>query len=388
MAQEPVIRIWPGSSSFSPGDTPYGYFDSDASFILDVDKFAIWAARRLGYPITDIELQDVNFYAAFEQAVADYSSYVNAFNARDNLLALRGQPTASINLENQYIEPTLQGIFKLSEAYGTEVGYGGPQKHYTGSINLVSGQQVYDLDEGTVTVERGDFTTDNFTIRKVFIDSYSPLAKYLDPISAGGIGMQSFLSEFGWANMSTQYTLMPLHFDLLRVQGLEMHEQIRKAGHGFHLAGNRIRIFPIPEDTSKLFFTYTLDSDILGTSNSGSSTGLITDYSNIPYNNKSYSAINSIGHNWIKRYALALAREMLGLVRSKYSSLPMTLDNEISLNGGELLDAAQQEKEQLVTELNESLEGMSKQAQLERQQAETEALTTAMQKLPLKIYVK
>lgn len=386
MSQEPIIQIWPGSSSFSPGDTPFGYFDTDSKFILEADRFAKWAARSLGYPITDIELTAENFYAAFEQAVADYSSYVNSFNARDNILALSGLPTASLELEEQHISPTLHGLFKLSEAYGAEVGIGGKLKFYTGSINLTAGKQVYDLDNSSnINVEKGDFTKDTFTIRRIFVDAASPLANYISPVGASSLGLDVFLNQFGWDNT---YTLMPLHYDLMRMQAIEMHQQIRKSSHGFHLAGNRIRIFPIPTANSKLFFQYTLDSENLSEAQNSAGRGLITDHSNIPYHNKTYTYINDIGKNWIRRYALALVKEMLGWVRSKYSSIPMTIDSEVTLNGADLISSAQSDKDNLITQLNEILEGMSRQAQLERAMAETDALSAAMAKLPLKIYVK
>jgi len=61
--------IWPGSSSFSVGSTPFGFFDSDAVFQQHADKFAKSAAQQIGYPIIDIELKDINFYTALESAV-------------------------------------------------------------------------------------------------------------------------------------------------------------------------------------------------------------------------------------------------------------------------------------------------------------------------------
>jgi hypothetical protein len=84
------IPIWPGSSSFFPDMTPFGYYDNDYEFQQDADKVASWCAKRLGYPIVDIELQDINFYACFEEAVTEYSSQVNQFNIRENLLNLKG----------------------------------------------------------------------------------------------------------------------------------------------------------------------------------------------------------------------------------------------------------------------------------------------------------
>lgn len=389
MAQEPVIQIWTGESNFSPGDTPYGFFDTDPQFILDVDKFAKWSARKLGYPIVDIELVSENFYAAYEQAVADYSSFVNEFQARDNLISLSGMPTGSLRLEQQYIKPTLTGMFKLSEAYATEIGISGNLVHYTGSINIVPNQQVYSLKNPIEsTLEKGDFNTDNFTIRRVFIESLDMTARYnsgngLLPVSEFGL-----LNEFGWADMAMTYTLMPLNYDLQKLQAVEMSNQIRGSQYGFHLTADRIRIFPIPRKSMKIWFNYTLDDENIDLENGNVQTGLISDYSNIPYHNKLYTNINDIGKNWIRKYAHALVMEMLGFVRSKYDSIPMTLDTEISLNGQDLLSQAQNDKDSLVQELRETLEGMSRQALLERQMSETDALAATMAKLPLKIYVK
>lgn len=389
MAQEPIIRIWPGSGSFCPGEsTPFGYFDTDPHFIRDADKVAVWCARRLGYPITDIELTADNFYAAFEEAVLEYSSLVNAFNARDNMLSLSGLPTQSLDLTNQYIQPTLNGVFKLAKQYGTDVGAGGTQTWYTGSIDLKKNTQVYELDSNSVNIEKGDFTSDAFTIRKIFHDDTSPLARFIDPIGYSGVANQDFLNQFGWGNFGIQYTLMPLHYDLMRMQGIEMHEQIRKSGYSFQLTANRLRIFPIPEADSKLFFQYTLDKESLSGAESGEGTGLISDYSNIPFGVKRYRYINEIGKNWIRRYTLALSKEMLGLIRGKYSEIPMTVDNTVTLNGADLVGAAQAEIEALVTEMKETLEGMSRQAQLERKQAENAAMSQQMLAVPLKIYVK
>ena len=118
---------------------------------------------------------------------------------------------------------------------------------------------------------------------------------------------------------------------------------------------------------------------------SGSS-DVISDYSNVPYDNMEYKFINDVGKQWIRKYTLALAKEMLGYIRGKYSSLPIP-NAEITLNGSDLISAAQTEKEGLITELKEILDTMSRQAQLERKQAEADALQQQMNKIPLKIYI-
>ena len=94
------IPIWPGSSSFHPGDTPFGFYDNDPEFQIDADKFSTFAARRLGYPIVDVELQDLNFYAAFEEAVTIYANELYGFKIRDNYLTLEGADASTMDIEN------------------------------------------------------------------------------------------------------------------------------------------------------------------------------------------------------------------------------------------------------------------------------------------------
>ena len=118
------IPIWAGSSSFFPGDTPFGLYDNDVKFQSDIDKVTDWCAKRLGYPITDIELQPVNFFACFEEAVAEYGAQVNTYNIRDNMLNLYGSATGS-NLSGQKVSANFGGLIELAEEYGTEAGSGG-----------------------------------------------------------------------------------------------------------------------------------------------------------------------------------------------------------------------------------------------------------------------
>ena len=142
MAQQP---IWPGSGSAVSGSTPFGLYDNDSEFQTEAPKFATWCARRLGYPIMSVELQDVQFYACLEESITEYSAQVNQFNIVDNLLTLKGQPTGS-NFTHKNVTPTLGRQVRLAEQYGTEAGVGGSVDIKKGSINVVSGSQEYDLN--------------------------------------------------------------------------------------------------------------------------------------------------------------------------------------------------------------------------------------------------
>lgn len=385
----PNIEIWQGSGSFFPLTfTPFGFYDNDPEFQCDAEAIAKWAALRLGFPVMDVELNEVNFYSAFEEAVNEYGAQLNYYQARDQLLNLQGQPTGSVNLSQKFIPQTLRGVFKLAKAYGTEVGAGGTQTYYTGSVTLSPNKQIYDLIRDAV-IETGSFATDQFVIRRIYHENTPALSRLLDPTLGSGFGSQEMMSQFGWSSYSVpgNYLLMPLYHDVLRMQAVEFNDLIRKSGYTFQLTGNRLRIFPIPTDTVKLWFTYTLDRDGSPAYNSDDLSGKISDISNIPYQNITYRFINEIGKQWIRRYTLALVTETLGYIRNKLASIPIP-DGEVTLNGAELKSAGKEKQDALLTELKETLDSMSFQAQLERQTAVAENLQTQLKFVPLKIYIK
>jgi hypothetical protein len=386
MAQN--VLIWPGSSSFFSGDTPFGLYDSDTHFQQDAEKVAIWCAKRMGYPINDIELQATNFFACFEEAVSEYGSQLNTYNIRDNMMNLYGAQTGS-NLTGKKVSPNLGGLIELTEEYGVEAGSGGNVTYYTGSISISKNKQIYDLtDSSAISLEAGTPGTDAIEIKKLFHQAPPAIVKYFDPMVGTGLGSQQMMETFGFGGMSpgVSFMMMPLYADMLRLQAIEFNDQIRRSAYSFEVSNNRIKFFPIPtgENFTKVYFEYILKSD--RSNPLKSNIGSISDFSNVPYNNVIYKNVNDVGKQWMRKYALALAKEMLGFIRGKYSSIPIP-NAEVTLNGSDLLSAGQTEKEALITELKDTLDTMSRQAQLERKQAESDALLQQMNKIPLKIYI-
>lgn len=386
MAQN--ISIWPGSSSFFSGDTPFGLYDSDIQFQSDADKVADWCAKRMGYPINDIELQPINFFTCFEEAVSEYGAQLNTYNIRDNMLNLYGASTSS-NLTGKKVSANFGGLIELAEEYGVEAGSGGNVTYYTGSITIKANKQIYDLtDPNLISLEAGTPGTDAIEIKRLFHEPPPAIVRFFDPMAGTGMAHQNLMSGFGFGGMSpgVSFMMMPLYADILRVQGIEFNDQIRKSAYSFEMSNNRIKVFPIPNGVTftKIWFNYIKKAD--RSNPLKGNTGTISDYSNVPYSNIVYSNINDVAKQWIRKYALALAKEMLGFIRGKYSSIPIP-NAEITLNGSDLLSAGQTEKEALLTELKETLDTMSRQAQLERKQAESDSLLQQMNKIPLKIYI-
>ena len=176
------IPIWPGSASFFPGDTPFGLYDNDTTFQGDVEKTAVWCAKRMGYPIVDIELQQENFFACFEEAISEYNSQVNRYNIKENLLTLQGNSTSS-NFSGKDVQGTgLNKLILLSKEYGTEAGVGGDVSWYTGSITTQKSVQVYDLADSTVaSYESGTPGTDTIELKRVFHQASPAMTRFFDP---------------------------------------------------------------------------------------------------------------------------------------------------------------------------------------------------------------
>ena len=381
-----AVAIWEGSSSFSSGDTPYGFYDTDNEFTSSADKFADWAARRLGYPIVDIEMQSGSFYACFEEATTEYSAQVNQFNIRDNMLHLQGNATGS-NISGKRITPTLGRTVFLSQQYGTEAGAGGYVDWKKGSIDVVSGSQEYNLNALWATVSESGASIE---VKKVYHDAPAAVQKYFDPYATTGYGTANFIDGFGFGQFSpaVSFVLMPVFEDLLRMQAIEFNDQIRKSSYSFTLVNNKLRLFPNPTTNYKLYFDYILTSERDNTliTPAGGSSDVISDYSNVPYDNMQYKFINDVGQQWIRKYGLALCKELLGTVRSKFGSVPIP-NAEVTLDGDTLRSEATTEKEALVAELRETLEQTSRKVLLEADSEESTRLQEKLNKVPLNIYI-
>jgi hypothetical protein len=379
------IPIWPGSSSFTTGSTPFGTFDSDVRFQADIDAFADWCAKRLGYPIVDVELQDVNFYACFEESIYEYSYNVNQFNIQQNLLSIMGTPTNN-NLTHEHISTNMGGLIQLATEYGSETFTNGNVNFYSASIDISTDRQTYNLD----TLIRDVYKpTGSIEIKKVH--HYAPPAslRFYDPY----LGNQAMLDTFGFGAYSTgvSFMLMPMYADLLRVQAIEFNDMMRKSSYSFELVNNNLKIFPRPVRDFKLWIEYIVKEErsnpLKYQPMSGSGVpGLVSDMSNAPYDYMVYSNINSVGHSWIYNYGLALAKEMLGYVRGKYGSIPIP-NGETTLNASDLLSAASTEKQALVEQLRTMLDTMTRSKLLEAKRLEVESLGVSLNATPLKIYI-
>jgi|TARA_B100000287_G_scaffold145340_1_gene137168 hypothetical protein len=385
MAQE---AIWPGSGSAITtvsNSTPFALYDTDTTFQTDGPKFAKWCAQRLGYPITAVELQDSQFYACFEESITEYSAQVNQFNIRDNLLNLKGQETSS-NFTHKRVKSTLSEVVFISEEYGQEAGVGGTVDFKRTAVTLNSGSQDYDLNALIGNASHSAA----IEVKRVYYEANPAVTRYFDPYASTGQGTYNMLDGFGFGNLSPAITfvLQPIYADLLRIQAIEFNDQIRKSAYSFEIRNNQLRIFPIPNASGSLWVEYVLTDERdnpLRTRYSGSA-DVVSDYSNVRYDNMTYSNINDVGKQWIRKYGLALAKELLGIVRSKYGTIPIP-NSEVSLDGDTLRAEAAAEKEQLIEQLRENLEQTSRKALMEAKRDESEFEQETLKKVPYPVYI-
>jgi hypothetical protein len=378
-----VEYIYPGSSSFFPGDTPFGTYDNEYQFQSDAPKVANWCAKRLGYPVQNIELVDENLYSCFEEATAEYAAQVNQFNIRNNLDTLKGNPTGT-NYSGKLVQGSnLPELIGISDAYGTLSGVGGNTDIKKGSIDLVAGQQTYDLNTLWADVSE---SANRIDVVKVFHEPTPAINRFFDPYSVSGQGTLNLIDEFGFGSFSpaAQFMLMPIFEDMLRIQAIEFNDQFRKSAHSFNIVNNKLQIFPIPTTNEKLWFEYFVRDEFIQNSTSVTS-DVVSDYSNIGYDFIPYTTINDVGKQWIRKYTLALAKELLGAIREKYSSVPIP-GSEISLDGAALRAEAQTEKDALIEQLRENLEELSRKNQFEIRNNEANYQQEMLRKVPLNIY--
>ena len=247
---------WDGTLSSPIGKTPFGFFDSDQSFIGFAPRAADWAAKRLGYPIVDVEMIDVQFYACFEEAITEYSSQVNQFSIKQNLYSLKGTST-SVNLTTSVMQTQpLPFYLKLSEAYGAEVGTGGNVDWRKASLNVKKGVQTYDLqglfNQYYICPKTGEKKIERIEVKRIWHHPPPALNKIYDPMANSGMSFSNLLSEFNWNGMSpigTQFLLRPVNEDLMRLQAIEFNEQVRRSAYGFEVINNKLTILPVPEKT-------------------------------------------------------------------------------------------------------------------------------------------
>ena len=380
------------SGTFISGQTPYGTYDADSTFQSDIQSVTKWVAKRLGFPVLQLEIPSGSIYACFEESINEYSQHINNYNIKNWMWEQYGEKSRiSGSLSTGSFDPVVptQGpSVTLSEKYGSLVNMGGNVDLKKGFITLSGSAQDYDLqDVWAAASESGK----RIEVQRVFNHMPSSITRFYDPY-AGSFDQRQLLDAFGFGNVSPgiSFILKPISYDLARANAIETSDLVRKSAYSFEIHNNNLRIFPRPTTSDageKIWFEYYVKDDIRNTNQiSGSMQGGISDPSNVPYKFITYSSINAPGRQWIRKFTAALSKELLGIIRSKYSSMPIP-DAEITLDGDALKAEGREEKMQLLEELKEFLDSVSLTEKLRNEAEEANAQREVLAKAPLQIYI-
>lgn len=356
--------------------TPFKIYDQDSTFQSDADPMILFVKRKLGDDVLSCEITSKQIWAAFEESTMEYSRHIQELKIRSDLVQVLGQPTGS-NYTNVYPNQTLDYLMRLAEPYATAATTGGSYNAMMGFIDLVPGKQDYDIYsdlKSDITPTLALFDTlpsgSKGKMRLVEVFHFEPSAAQRTLLNA------SNLTNFLATNMnyesyvnSTVFYVLPVFEDVLRRGALEHAGRVRRSHFSWEIIGTKLRIYPIPTSAvylGKLYIKVMPRQDPLNPAFQDDSINGVSGPHNFPFQVLPYSSITQPGKQWIRQYCLALCMEMLGWIRSKFSTIPIP-NADLTLNGESLLTRAREDKEKLTTQLKEFLENLTNEKLIEQQ---------------------
>ena len=370
--------------------TPFGFFDSDSEFQIEADAMVTFVKRKLGDDVLSVELTKKQIWACFEEAMCEYGALINQYQIKSQLANLLGFPTGSLEgFEQRFPRENLEFMLRRAEPYAMEAGLGGSYDSVSGSIALVKNQQDYDIyetlrDSSGNLVFSSSLNTSSSKMKIMEVFHYSPQAAYrfFDTTSA----INYLNNEFSFESFTpeTVFYVLPVFEDILRGGQLDLSNRVRRSNYTYKIVGKNIRIFPMPTqaDPLNLFMRVQFSPDPMNPGIPDPAIYGVSNMSNVPFGNLQFAKINSVGRQWVRQFTLALAKELLGLVRNKFSTVPIP-GGDLQLNGAELISQGREEKSNLITKLSEMLDELTYSKMLEDEATAAESLTNILKKIPI-----
>lgn len=360
----------------------------------------VFVKRRLGDDVLSVELTKKEIWACFEEACVEYARLVHEMKIQSELVNVLGLPTGSTDLTNIYPRQSLEFLIRQAEPYATEAYLGGSYDAQLGYINLIGGKQDYNIYTDILDAVSGSNlwlgipSASRGKMRIVEVFHFEPLAAQQSLLNASNITnfLATNFNYESYVNSTVFYTL-PVFEDVLRRGMLETAFRVRRSNFSYDIIGSNLRIYPIPStdlQLGKLFVkVFAKPNNSLDPSAIGAGTGFtdstlygISGPSNVPLDNLPFSTITQPGRQWIRQYTLALARETLGLIRSKFDTIPIP-NADLKLNGDSLKTDAREDQNRLRDQLVEWLSKLTNQALLEAQAALATSLQTQLKFVPM-----
>jgi len=382
----------------------YGTFGTTVSVTTGSTATTLAFTSSLSYyNISNFKVNNTSIFSnvtsGSEYSISDGNTYIYYFPTQQLVEGGSALFSGSLTIPTTYIqsnfEPGLNDKLisnnlttitsRIANDYGAEAGVGGNYEVKKGVLPVIAGTQDYDLN-AWAAASASLSGSDSIEVRRIFYEQSPAIARYFDPYAGTGTGIQSLLESFGFGQFSPgiNFLLMPISFDAMKLQAIELNDQIRKSAYSFDLVNNQLRIFPVPDADMNYYFEYVK----LSQKNKivrDNRINVVTDIMNVPYRNPIYMNINTVGRMWIFKYTAAICKEIEGEIKSQNDFF--TSGNISMPKGGELLTSSRKEKEDLIIELKEMLNEVSRRGQLERKQIESGFTRDTLQQIPLPIYI-
>lgn len=377
--------------------TPFGFFDADAAFQSEADGMVTFVKRKLGDDVLPVELTSKTIWAAFEEAIVEYGAIVNMFQIRSQLAGIMGSPTGSSgSMTNRYPHQTLDFLMRQAEPYIQEAGLGGSYNTDVCYIDIEAGRQDYNL-YNEMKVGSGSLSGSNY-FSTLTSGSHSKLkvweVMHFEPFAAqhfllNSSNITNFLAnEFNYESYvnSTVFYVLPIFEDVLRRGMLEAAMRVRRSNYSYELHGGNLRIYPIPSQgttgVNKLWLRVGTNNDPLRPPFQDDSVYGVSGFSNAPFGNIQYSTVNDVGRWWIREMTFALAQEMLGRIRSKFKTIPIP-NNDVTLNGEELVTQAIDKQEKLREQLRDDLDKLTVPSLMQQEADKAENMQRMLRLIPI-----
>ncbi len=382
------------SFSETTNPTPFGFYDNESEFQTEADATVTFVKRKLGDDVLSVELTKKQIFSTLEEATLEFSSILNTYQAKSQIVNFLGMPTTGSTgemsgSEGRYPRDNLDYLTRFAEPYAQEAGVGGSYNMMSGSIDLKAGQQDYNIYEtlsasdGTL-VYSSSLNTKNTKMQVSEVFHFNPQAAYrfFDTTSA----INYLNNEFSFESFTpeTIFYVLPVFEDILRAGQLDLSNRVRRSNYSYKVIGQNIRIYPMPtiDSPKKLYIRVKFASDPLNPPYGDETTSGVSNLSNLPFGNLEYKNINSIGRQWIRQYTLALSKELLGQVRSKFSTVPIP-GSDLTLNGKDLITQGREDQKELKTQLKEMLETMTYDKLMEMAATRAEHVNKQLKFIPM-----
>jgi len=385
----------------------------DDNFVHGAVDQISYTYKKLGGDVLDIELTPGNIYTAYEEAVLEYSYIVNIHQAKNALPSMLGATTGTFDhdgnlsgedgsallasLDGKRIElsyPKYKFTYwkRVSEGFSTEANIGGTETIRSASFSVSTDVQDYDLQSiltGTLG-GAGELLEKNkkVSIKRVFYKTPHAMWRFYGYY--GGINTIGNLSTYGMYSDDSTFEVIPAWQNKLQAMAYEDAIYTRNSHYSYEIKNNKLRIFPAPvgNSASKFWFEYVVQTDPWdedASSGGKANTDGVNNMNTLPFSNIPYKNINSIGKQWIRRFALSLTKGMLGQVRGKFASIPIP-GNDLTLNASELLSQAQNEQQVLREELKTTLDELTYKQIVSDQATMSNQVTETNKHIPMGIY--